>query len=75
MIMWYNNKSVTRTYTSKDSQNCWATISGISGWKKIRTGSADGVTNTFVTLNAAKANSRPVDVYIVANLIERAVMR
>ena len=75
MIMWYNNKSVTRTYTSKDSQNCWATISGISGWKKIRTGSADGVTYTFVTLNAAKANSRPVDVYIVANLIERAVMR
>lgn len=73
--MWYNNKTVTRTYTSKDSQNCYAIISGMSGWKKIKTGSADGVTNTFVALNAARANNRPVDVYIVANLIERAVLR
>jgi hypothetical protein len=73
--MWHNNKTVSRTYTSKDSQNCYAIISGISGWKKIKTGSTDGVTNTFITLNAARANNRPVDVYIVSNQIERAVMR
>jgi hypothetical protein len=73
--MWYNNKTVTRTYTSKDSQNCYAIISGISGWKKIKTGAADGVTNVFVILCAAKANSRPVDVYLVSNQIERATLR
>jgi len=73
--MWYNNKTVTRTYTSKDSQNCHASISGISGWKKIKTGAADGVTNVFVILCAAKANGRPVDVYLVNNQIERATLR
>ena len=72
--MWHNNKTVSRTYTSKDSQNCWAIISGISGWKKIKTGATDGVTNTYITLNAARANNRKVDVYIVANEIERAVL-
>ncbi len=73
--MWYNNKTVTRTYTSKDSQNCYAIISGISGWKKIKTGAADGVTNVFAILCAAKANGRPVDVYLVSNQIERATLR
>ena len=73
--MWQNNRTVTRTYTSKDSQNAWAIISGVSGWKKVKTGASDGVTNVFVLLCAARANGRPVDVYIVANLIERAVLR
>jgi len=73
--MWDNNKTVTRTYTSKDSQNCYAIISGISGWKKIKTGAADGVTNVFAILCAAKANGRPVDVYLVSNQIERATLR
>ncbi len=73
--MWQNNRTVTRTYTSKDSQNAWAIISGVSGWKKVKTGASDGVTNVFTLLCAARANSRPVDVYVVANVIERAVLR
>lgn len=73
--MWHNDKTVNRTYSSNDSQNAWAIIDTISGWKKIKTGATDGVTNIFVMLNAAKANSRPVDVYIVNNMIERVVMR
>ncbi len=73
--MWHNNKTVTRTYTSKDSQNAWAMISGISGWKKIKTGAADGVTNTFALLSTARANGRQVDVYIVNDKIERATLK
>jgi hypothetical protein len=73
--MWYNNKNVSRTYTTKDSQNCWAIISGISGWKKIKTGSTDGVTNVYSMLCAARANGRPVDVYIVSNQIERVTLK
>lgn len=73
--MWNNNKTVSRTYCSADKQNAHAIISGISGWKKIKTGAASGVTNVFLTLNAAKANGRKVDVYIVSNQIERVVMR
>ncbi len=73
--MWYNNITVTNAYTSHHSENAWAILSGISGWKKIKTGATDGVTNVFVVLSTAKANGRPVDVYIVNNLIERVTLR
>ena len=72
--MWYNNTKVSRTYTSNDSQNAWAIVDAVSGWKRIKTGATDGVTNVFAILCAARANARPVDIYIVNNLIERAVM-
>ncbi len=71
--MWETNKAVQRVYSTKDGQNAWAQIAGV-GWRKIKTGAADGVTNTFVLLTAAKANSRTVNVYIVSNLIERAYL-
>ncbi len=71
--MWTNNKAVLQTYTTYHSQNTWARISGL-GWRKIKTGNKDGCTNTFVLLSAAKANNRTVNVYIVANSIERAYM-
>ncbi len=73
--MWNSNKQITRTYTSSHSQNCYAIVSTISGWKKVKTGATDGVTNTFAALCAARANGRPVDVYIVNNMIERVVLR
>jgi hypothetical protein len=73
--MWNNNKTVSRTYSSNGSQNAYAIISGISGWKRVKTGASDGVTNVFLMLCAARANNRPVDVYINANLIERVVLR
>lgn len=73
--MWNNNRNVQRAYSSSHSKNSWAIISGISGWKKIRTLSSDGVTNNFIMLNSALANNRKVDVYIVSNQIERVVMR
>ena len=73
--MWNNNRTVSRTYTSHHSQNCYAIISGIGGWRKIRPNATDGVTNVFAILCAARANDRAVDVYIVSNQIERAVLR
>lgn len=73
--MWHNNLSVSRVYTSNHSQNCYAIVSGISGWKKVKTGSTDGVTNVHVALSAAKANGRKVDVYIVSDQIERVTLR
>ena len=72
--MWNNNKTVKRTYSSSSSQNCHAVISGISGWKKVKTGHPDGVSNIFTALNAARAGGKKVDVYIVNNIIERVVM-
>lgn len=73
--MWNNNRTVSRTYTSRHAQNCWAMVSGVAGWKKIKTGAASGVTNCFLVLSTAKANGKKVDVYIVNNVIERVTLR
>mgnify|MGYP003573518066 FL=1 len=72
--MWYNGKNVSNTWTSYHSQNAYAILSGLSGWKKIKTGAADGVTNVFIVLNAAKANGRKVNVYIKNNQIEQVTL-
>ncbi|SFR10984.1 hypothetical protein [Poseidonocella sedimentorum] len=72
--MWHNNKTVSRTFATSGSQNCWAIVSGVPGWKKIKTGSTDGVANLFTALNAARAGGKKVDVYIVSDKIERVVM-
>jgi hypothetical protein len=53
----------------------WAIIDGISGWRKIRPTSNDGVTNIFMILSTARANNRRVDVYIRDGYIEMATLR
>jgi hypothetical protein len=73
--MWHNGKKVTRTFTTNNSQNCWAIISTISGWKKVKTGNTDGVSNVFTLLASANASNRTVDVFINNNVIEQVVMR
>lgn len=73
--MWHNGLTVARTYSSQDSQNAWAILNGIAGWKKIRPKTTDGVTNVFLMLCAALANGKQVDVYIVGDQIERVVLR
>ncbi len=55
----FSNKKVTSTFTSPHSKNCWGYIQSI-GWRKVKTDKADGVTNMFQTLTAAKANGRTV---------------
>lgn len=71
--MWSNGKTVTQVYVTHHSKNAWANVQSL-GWRKIRTGATDGVTNTFCLLSAAKANNRTVNVYVVNDLIERAYM-
>lgn len=62
-MAWNNNVSVAQTFASNDSQNAWVNIAGL-GWKQIKTGATDGVTNLFIMFNAAKANGRTVTVFI-----------
>lgn len=73
--MWHNGKKVTRVFTSRHSENCHAIISTIAGWKKVKTGNKDGVTNVFAVLSIAHANDKTVDVFIDNNVIEQVVMR
>ncbi|MEM8823711.1 MAG: hypothetical protein AAGF30_08895 [Pseudomonadota bacterium] len=55
----HSNKSVSRVFTTYHSQNNWAYLSGV-GWKKVKTGNADGSTNVFVALVAGRANGKVV---------------
>jgi hypothetical protein len=62
--VWYSNVTVTQTFATVHSQNAWAYFQGI-GWRRIQTGSADGVTNLLALFAEAVANNRPV--HIVAD--------
>lgn len=59
---WHNDKSVLGAYATHDSQNAWANIEGL-GWRKIQSGNADGITNTFIALCEARLNDRKVNAY------------
>jgi hypothetical protein len=72
--MWHNNRLVLNVYAVHNPGGVWATIEGIDGWKRVRPGAVDGVTNLAVLLSAAKANDRRVHVDIVEDEITRAIM-
>lgn len=71
--VWHNNKKVIQTFASVDPQNAWANIDGV-GWRRIKTGAADGVTNVFNVLCEALANGRKVNVFADANVISIAYL-
>jgi immune inhibitor A len=57
------SKVVQRVFVSHHSQNCWAFLQDI-GWRKVETDSADGVTNMFVSLCAARVQGIAVTAYV-----------
>jgi hypothetical protein len=61
--MWHNNKQVLATFIHYTTQWSWAYIDGL-GWRRIKDGAGDGVTNLTILFNTARASSRPVNVYI-----------
>lgn len=65
--MWHNNKSVVSVYAHTNTQVGFAILSGLSGWKKIKPASSDGVTNVVDLLNAAKTNGKNVNIYLDTN--------
>lgn len=73
--MWHNDKSVQWAHCKSGSQAAWAMIEDINGWKRIRTGAPDGVTNLYAMLTIAKANNRKVDVFIKNDMIEEVTLR
>ena len=72
-LQWHSNLTVTQVYATPHSQNAWAHFQGL-GWRKIQTGSADGVTNMFVLLTEARANNRPVTIYADGSLVYYAYL-
>ena len=64
--MWYYNVKINATFVGNGAQWAWADVAGL-GWRRIKDGAADGVTNLFVLLCAAKANDRPAHVFVDAS--------
>lgn len=53
--------NVNQTYSTPHSMNAHAHLPGM-GWRKVKPISTDGVTNTFLLLALAKANTKQVTV-------------
>ena len=71
--MWYTKK-ILRTYATSGSQVAYAYIESV-GWRRVKTGAANGVTNVFMMLNTARAHNMVVVVYVDAtNFITRAYL-
>ena len=73
--MWHNNRTVVATHAKDGTKLAWAIISGVSGWKRLRPASTDGVTNMLVMLSIARAHGRNVDVYIDGNEIRAVTLK
>lgn len=58
---------INQVYASRDAQNGWAHLVGTNAWHRILPGAADGVTNVFVLLTAAKATDRQAYVVLDAS--------
>lgn len=70
---WLSNVTVSQTYATRDSQNAWAYFAGY-GWRKIQTGSPDGVTNMLMLLAEACAKNKPVTVYTDSTFVFQAYL-
>ena len=69
--VWHYNKTVGSTYATSDSQMAWVFINTL-GWRRIKTGSPDGVTNLHIMFGQALANNRKVHVYADNRFVYRA---
>jgi hypothetical protein len=61
--VWTN---INQVYASRDPQNAWAHLASTDAWHQILGGAGDGVTNVFVLLCAARANSKQAYVVLDA---------
>ena len=59
---WHNNVTMTGTFTHHTTQWAWVYINGL-GWRRIKDGSPDGVSNVFAACCLAVANGRPTNVF------------
>lgn len=70
---WLSNVTVSQVYASRDSQNAWAHFTGY-GWRRIRPGTADGLTNMLILFAYARARDRRVTVYTDGDSVYQAYM-
>ncbi|MFE7630670.1 hypothetical protein [Kocuria sp. NPDC057446] len=59
---------INQTFATPQDKNAWAHIAADNlGWRKVQPNAADGVTNTFLVLVAAKASGKQANVVLNAS--------
>jgi immune inhibitor A len=71
--VWHHNKTVKYAYAVHTTQAASAFIDTL-GWRRIRPGAADGVTNVFNACCEAAANNLKVHAYADATFLYRIVL-
>ncbi len=74
MKTWVNNVAIQHTYALHTTQACWAYITGI-GWRRIKSGQADGVSNVFALCCQAKGAGTNVNAYVDGSFLYNVVQR
>lgn len=59
--MWMN---INRVYATPHNKNAWAHLASGNAWRKVKGISDDGVSNTFLLLALARANSKQAHVTV-----------
>ncbi len=59
--------TINSTYSTPSSKNAWAWPASEAGWRRVKGTSTDGVTNTFLLLALARANSKTANVTVDAS--------
>jgi immune inhibitor A len=70
---WLYNQRIVATYADHSEQFAWANVQGL-GWRQVRPGAPDGVTNLIDMCNSAVASSRTVHVYVDASYLYTAYL-
>jgi hypothetical protein len=68
--LWHHNLTLKYIYVHHTSEAAWVFIDSL-GWRRIKTGSVDGVTNMLNACSVAVANSRNVHVYVDGTYLYR----
>ncbi len=71
--VWQHNKKLRHVYALHTTQAAWAYVDTI-GWRRLKPGAADGVSNLFAACCEAAANGANVHVYIDASFIYRIIL-
>jgi C1A family cysteine protease len=70
---WTSDATVSQVYASRHSQNAWAHFQGL-GWRKIQTGTSDGVTNMLTLFAQAVAKNKKVAVLTDGSFVYQAYL-
>jgi C1A family cysteine protease len=71
--VWQGNTTVTQVYASRDAQNAWAHFQGL-GWRRIQSGSPDGVTNMLALFANAVAKNKPATILVDGTYVYQAYL-